>query len=173
MLPDVTFLRQTALLLPSAFLVGLLLFLVTHPRTDPGFGTYAFFTEWSAVRAASLAPEVRFTAQSFVFFAPAYLLTLLFILCISLAERAAFGSEPKVAGSGFRRSFAPVYNVLYLAASAVVVFLGDRLARKHLAGTLVAPLLVAAAPFLAAALAIVPAALLAAPLSLFKRAEAA
>jgi hypothetical protein len=169
----VTFLRQTALLLPSAFLVGLLLFMVTHPRTDPGFGTYAFFTEWGSVRAASLAPEVRFTAQSFVFFAPAYLLTLLFILCISVAERAAFGSGPKAAESSFRRSFAPVYNVIYLAASAVVVFVGDRLARKHLAGTLVAPLLVATAPFAAAALAIVPAALLAAPLSLFRRAEAA
>jgi hypothetical protein len=169
----VTFLRQTALLLPSAFLVGLLLFLVTHPRTDPGFGTYAFFTEWGVARAASLAPEVRFAAQSFVFFAPAYLLMLLFILGISVAERAAFGSGPKAAESSFRRSFAPVYNVLYLAASAVVVFVGDRLARKYLAGTLVAPLLVAVAPFAAGALAIVPAALLAAPLSLFKRAEAA
>ncbi|HEV2063781.1 MAG TPA: hypothetical protein VGS00_04455 [Thermoanaerobaculia bacterium] len=168
-----TFLRQTALLLPSAFLVGLLLFLVTHPRTDPGFGTYAFFTEWGVARAASMAPEVSFAAQSFVFFAPAYLLTLLFIFCIAVAERAAFGSGPKAAESGFRRSFAPVYNVLYLAASGVLVFVGDGLARKHLAGTLVAPLLVAAAPFAAAALAIVPAALLAAPLSLFRRAEAA
>ena len=168
-----TFLRQTALLLPSAFLVGLLLFLVMHPRTDPGFGAYGFFTEWAGARAASLAPEVRLTAQSFVFFAPAYLLTLLFILCISVAERAAFGSRPKAPESGFRRSFAPVYNVLYLAASAVVVFAGDRLTRKYLVGTLVAPLLVAAAPYAAAALAIVPAALLAAPLSLFRRAEAA
>jgi hypothetical protein len=170
---DVTFLRQTALLLPSAFLVGLLVFLVTHPRTDPGFGSYAFFAEWGAVRAASLAPEVRFTVQALVFFAPAYLLTLLFILCISVAERAAFGSVPQVAESGFRRSFAPVYNVLYLAAGAVVVFVGDRLARKYLAGTLVAPLLVAGAPYAAAVLAIVPAALLAAPLSLLKRVEAA
>lgn len=168
-----TFLRQTALLLPSAFLVGLLLFLVTHPRTDPGFGTYAFFAEWGIARVAAQAPEIRFTIQSFVFFGPAYLLTLLFILCISVAERAAFGSGPGASGSGFRRSFAAVYNVLYLAASAVVVFLGDRLARKYLAGTLVAPLLVAAAPYAAAALAIVPAAVLAAPLSLFRRAEAA
>ena len=168
-----TFLRQTALLLPSAFLVGLLVFLVTHARTDPGFGTYAFFAEWGAVRAASMAPEVRFTAQAFVFFAPSYVLALLFILCVSVAERAAFRSGPKAAESGFRRSFAPVYNVLYLVASAVVVFLGDRLARKHLAGTLVAPLLVAAAPYVAAAFAIVPAALLAAPLWLFRRAEAA
>ena len=35
----VTFLRQIALLLPSAFLVGVLLFLLTHGRGDPGFGT--------------------------------------------------------------------------------------------------------------------------------------
>ena len=116
---------------------------------------------------------MRFTAQSFVFFAPTYVLTLLFILCISVAERAAFGSAPGRGESGFRRSFAAVYNVLYLAASAVVVFVGDRMARKYLAGTLVAPLLVAAAPYAAAALAIVPAALLAAPLSLFRRAETA
>lgn len=168
-----TFLRQTALLLPSAFLVALLLFLLTHPRTDPGFGAYSFFTERAGAGAAGVAPEVRFAAQSFVFFGPAYLLTLLFIFCIAVAERAALGPRPKGKQSNFKRSFAPVYNVLYLAASGVLVFVADRLASKHLPGVLVAPLLVAGAPFAAAALAVVPAALLAAPLALFRRVQAA
>ncbi len=168
-----TFLRQTALLLPSAFLVALLLFLLTHPRTDPGFGAYTFFTERAGPGAAGVAPEVRFAAQSFVFFAPAYALTLLFILCIAVAERAALGPKPKGKSNGFKRSFGPVYNVLYLAASGVLVYLADRLANKHLPGVLVAPLLVAGAPFAAAALAVVPAAVLAAPLALFRRVQAA
>lgn len=170
---DVTFLRQAALLLPSAFLVALLVFLVTHPKTDPGFGTYAFFQERAGAGAAAAAPEVRFAAQSFVFFAPAYALTLFFILCVAAGERAAFGSRPKGAGTGFRQSFALVYNVLYLAASGVLVFVGDRLAHKALADLLVAPVLVAFTPFGAAVLAVAPAVLLAAPLALFRRVEAA
>ena len=43
---DVRFLRQAALLLPSAFLLDVLIFLLTHGRKDPGFGTYPFFQEW-------------------------------------------------------------------------------------------------------------------------------
>ena len=73
----------------------------------------------------------------------------------------------------FKKSFGPVYNVLYLAASGVLVFVADRLASKHIPGVLVAPLLVAGAPFAAAGLAVVPAAVLAAPLALFRRVQAA
>lgn len=170
---DVTFFRQAALLLPSAFLVALLLFLLTHPRTDPGFGTYPFFEERAGLKAAAAAPEVRFSAQSFLFFAPAYALTLLFILSVAVAERAVFGPSGRQPRGGFRRSFTPVYNVLYLAASGVLVFAGDRLARRYLPDVLVAPVLVAFAPFGAAALAVLPAALLAGPLALLRRIEAA
>ncbi|MGH9399608.1 MAG: hypothetical protein ACRD00_04525, partial [Thermoanaerobaculia bacterium] len=144
-----------------------------HPRTDPGFGTYPFFEERAGLKAAAAAPEVRFSAQSFLFFAPAYALTLLFILSVAVAERAVFGPSGRQPRGGFRRSFTPVYNVLYLAASGVLLFAGDRLARRYLPDVLVAPVLVAFAPFGAAALAVLPAALLAGPLALLRRIEAA
>ena len=165
-----SFLRQAALLLPSAFLLALLLFLLTHARSDPGFGTYPFFEE-RAGWATSAAPEVRFAAQALVFFLPAYAVTLLFILAVALAERAVFGARPAGGTGGFGRSFASAYNVLFLVASGVLVFAGDRLARKDLPGALVAPVLVAFAPFGAAALAVLPAALLAAPMAFARRWE--
>jgi hypothetical protein len=168
----VTFLRQAALLLPSAFLLALLLFLVTHPKSDPGFGTYPFFEEIAGSWASSAAPEVRFAAQSSLFFFPAYLLTLLFVLCIVLGERAAFGPPAKGPRGGFTRSFAPIFNIVFLVASGVLVFVGDRLASKYVSGALVAPILVAFAPFAAAGAALVPAALLAAPASFLRRNEA-
>jgi hypothetical protein len=166
---DVTFLRQAALLLPSAFLLALLLFLVTHPRTDPGFGTYPFFEERAGAWAASAAPEVRFAAQALIFFLPSYALCLLFILAVSLGERAVFGRRSPGQRGNFSRSFAPVYNVVFLIVTAVMLHLGDRVASRHLAGTLVAPVLVAGAPFAAAAASVVPAALLAAPIALVRR----
>ena len=166
---DVTFLRQAALLLPSAFLLALLLFLLTHPRTDPGFGTYPFFEERAGAWVAKAAPEVRFAVQALVFFLPSYALCLIFILAVSLGERAAFGPRPPGERGRFTRSFAPVYNVLFLAVTGVMLTLGDRVAARHLAGTLVAPVLVAFAPFAAAAAAVLPAALLAAPIALVRR----
>lgn len=167
-----TFLRQAALLLPSAFLLALLLFLVTHPKNDPGFGTYPFFEELAGSWASSSAPEVRFAAQSSLFFVPVYLLTLLFVLAIVLGERAAFGPRPKGPRGGFGRTFAPIFNIVFLLASGVLVFVGDRLAGKYVSGALVAPVLVAFAPFAAAVAALLPAALLAAPAFFLRRAEA-
>lgn len=165
----VTFLRQAALLLPSAFLLALLLFLLTHPRNDPGFGTYPFFQERAGAWAATAAPEVRFAAQASVFFLPAYVLTLLFVLAVAAAERALFGpGRPRPPG-GFGRSFAPIFNVLFLLASGVLVFVGDRLARQYVPGALVAPVLVAFTPFGAAGAAVVPAALMAAAALLHRR----
>jgi hypothetical protein len=166
---DVTFLRQAALLLPSAFLLALLLFLLTHPKTDPGFGTYPFFEERGGAWVAKAAPEVRFAVQSLVFFLPSYALCLIFILAVAVGERAAFGPRRPGERGRFTRSFAPVYNVLFLVVTGVMLYLGDRLAGRYLAGTLVAPVLVAFAPFAAAAAAVVPAALLAAPIALVRR----
>lgn len=158
----VTFLRQAALLLPSAFLLALLLFLLTHPKNDPGFGAYPFFQERAGAWAATAVPEVRFAAQASVFFLPAYVLTLLFVLAVAAAERAAFGPRGPRPPGGFGRSFAPIFNVLFLLASGVLVFAGDRLARQYVPGALVAPILVAFTPFAAAAAAVAPAVLLAA-----------
>ena len=167
-----TFFRQAALLLPSAFLLALLLFLVTHPKNDPGFGTYPFFQEQAGAWVATAAPEVRFAAQAGLFFFPVYVLSLVFILSIALAERATFGPRRAASARSFSRSFEPIFNVLFLIASGVLVFVEDRLADKYVPGALVAPVLVAMAPFAGAAVALLPAALLAIPVVFLRRAEA-
>jgi hypothetical protein len=169
----VTFFRQAALLLPSAFLLGVLLFLLTHARNDPSFGTYPFFDQWSSGRVAAASPEVRFVEQSLLFFLPSYAVALLFILGVSLAEKALFGRRETGRRSGYGRMFGPAFALLFLAASALVVFEGERVAGRLAPGALVAPILVGLAPFLAAAIAVVPAALLAVPLAaVWKRSEA-
>ncbi len=170
MIREVRFLRQAALLLPCAFLLGVLLFLLTHGREDPGFGTYSFFEAWKGGAYVSAEPEARFSEQSFLFFAPAYAVTLLFILSVSAAEIAVFGRRQTARRSAFGRVFAPVFNILFLIATGAVVLVGDHMAARFLPGALVAPVLVAGAPFAAAALAALPAAILAAPLSILRRA---
>lgn len=162
------FLRQAALLLPSAFLLNVLMFLLTHGRKDPGFGTYPFFQEWVG-EAAVAAPEVRFLQQALVFFVPAYLATLLFILTVALAERVLFGPLSKRRASGYGRAFAASYPALLLVASGALMWFGEKAALRQAPGTLIAPLLAAAAPFAAAAAAVLPAAVLAGPLALLAR----
>lgn len=163
-----TFVRQAALLLPSAFLLGVLLFLLTHAHNDPGFGNYPFFEQWSRGRA-TVSPEVRFVEQSLLFFLPAYAVALLFILGVALAEKALFGPRETGRRSGYGKFFGPAFALLFLAASALLVFEGERVADRLAPGALVAPILVGLAPFLAAAIAVVPAALLAAPLAAVRK----
>lgn len=168
-----TFLRQAALLLPSAFLLGVLLFLLTHAHNDPGFANYPFFELWSRGRFASASPEVRFVEQSLFFFLPAYAVALLFILGVALAEKALFAPREARRRSGYGRMFGPAFAPLFLAANALIVFVGERLAGKLAPGALVAPVLAGLAPFLAAAIAVIPAAVLAAALAAArKRSEA-
>jgi hypothetical protein len=162
---EVTFLRQSALLLPSAFLLGVLLFLLTHPHNDPGFGNYPFFDQWAGSRVAAASPELRFLLQSLLFFLPGYVVSLLFLLGIVLAEAALFGRREARPLSRYARAFGPAFAVLFLVASAVIVFEGERAATRLAPGALVAPVLVGLAPFAAAALAALPAALVAAPLA--------
>lgn len=169
MIREVNFFRQAALLLPCAFLLGVLLFLLTHGREDPGFGAYPFFEAWKGGAHVSATPEARFLEQAFVFFAPVYAVTLLFILSVSTAETAVFGSRQAVPRSEYGQVFGAVFNILLLIATGVVVLVGDHTAARLLPGTLVAPVLAAAAPFGAAALAVLPAAILAAPLQALRR----
>ncbi len=164
------FLRQAALLLPSAFLLNVLAFLLTHGRDDPGFGVYPFFQSWAGDASA---PESRFFEQGLVFFAPAYVLCLVFILSVSLAERALFGGRKRRAPSRYGRAFAIVFPGLFLAASVVLFWVGEKAALRQAPGSLVAPLLAAAAPFAAPAAALVPAASLAAPIALLWKASLA
>ena len=166
-----TFLRQSALLLPSAFLLGVLLFLLTHAHNDPGFGNYPFFDQWAGGRFVSASPEMRLLLQSLLFFLPAYAVALLFLLGIVLAEAAMFGPREARRPSGYARAFSPAFAILLLVASPAVVFEGERAAGRLAPGALVAPILVGLAPFAGAALAAVPAALLAAPIAAVRRRE--
>ncbi|MEP6995023.1 MAG: hypothetical protein ABI968_10920 [Acidobacteriota bacterium] len=166
------FLRQAALLLPSAFLLVVLVFLLTHGRKDPGFGTYPFFQQWAGEGVERAAPETRFLEQALVFFLPAYAVSLLFIVSVALAERALFGRKSG-RHSAYGRAFAGAFPVLFLAGSVLVMWFGERLALRQAPGTLVAPLLAAVSPFASAALAVIPAAVVAGPLALLSRASAA
>lgn len=165
------FLRQAALLLPSAFLLNVLVFLLTHGRDDPGFGSYPFFQAWTG--DAPTAPESRFFEQALVFFVPAYVLALLFIVGVTLAERALFGAPARRAASRYRRAFSTAFPALFFAASAILMWVAERQALRQAPGSLVAPLLAAVSPFGAAALAAVPAAAAAGPLALLWKAGAA
>jgi hypothetical protein len=169
----VTFLRQSALLLPSAFLLGVLLFLLTHPHNDPGFGNYPFFDQWAGSRVAAASPELRFLLQSLLFFLPGYAVSLLFLFGIVLAETTLFGRREQRSLSGYARAFGPAFAVLFLVASAAIVFEGERVAARLAPGALVAPVLVGFAPFAAAVLAALPAALVAAPIAAAQRRNAA
>ncbi|HKA35310.1 MAG TPA: hypothetical protein VKH43_00725 [Thermoanaerobaculia bacterium] len=165
-----TFFRQAALLLPSAFLIAVLLFLLTHGHQDPGFGTYPFFEQLRAGKPAPASPEIRFLEQSLLFFLPAYAAVLLFILGIWLAERGLFGKRRgEDRKSSYGRAFGGLFAVLFLIASGIAVFEGEKVAARVAPGSLVAPLLVAAAPFAGAAAAAIPAAVLALPLALVRR----
>ena len=168
---DVRFLRQAALLLPSAFLLDVLIFLLTHGRKDPGFGTYPFFQEWVGEGSVA-APEVRFLQQALVFFVPAYLATLLFILSVAVAERVLFGTRSK-RPSRYGRAFAAAFPALFLVASGLLMWFGEKAALRQAPGTLIAPLLAAAVPFAAAGAAVLPAAVVAGPLALLAKVNTA
>jgi hypothetical protein len=167
---DVKFLRYTALLLPSAFLLNVLLFLLTHGRSDPGFGTYPFFQDWLGGAASAAAPETRFLEQASIFFAPAYAVALLFILSVALAERAVFGPRKRRKPSGYGRAFGAAFPVLFLVSSVVLMWLATDYAGRVAPGSLVAPLVAAVVPFGAAAVALLPAAAAAGPMALVRRA---
>jgi hypothetical protein len=166
----VRFLRQAALLLPSAYLLDVLVFLLTHGRTDPGFGTYPFFQAWAAEHGAAKSPELRFLLQSAVFFVPAYLATLFFVLAIAAGERALFGRRAVRKSNAYTRAFGITFPLLYLAASVGLLWWAERMALRQAPGSLIAPLLAAAAPFAAAPAALLPAALVAGPIALVERA---
>lgn len=168
-----SFFRRAALMLPSAFLSGVLLFLLTHGHADPGFGTYPFFEQWAGGALLARTPEARFVEQSLLFFVPIYVLALLFVLFVAVAENGVFGRRPQAEPSAYRRAFARVFLVAFLALNLALVVAGERAVSALAPGALVAPLLVAAAPFAAAAAALIPSAVLAFPFAAFLRASAA
>ncbi len=166
-----TFLRQIALLLPSAFLLGVLLFLLTHGRGDPALATYPFLEAWLGPPGTGRGtPEVRFLIQTALFFLPAYLAALLLVFGVTLAERAVFGRSASASASGYRSSFAAAFSVLFLGVTGALVFWGNAVASRKAPGALVAPLVVGLAPFAAGAVAVLPAAVLAGPIAALRKA---
>lgn len=163
------FLRQAALLLPSAFLLGVLLFLLTHGRKDPGYAAYPFFQEWAGEGTFATSPEARFLGQALVFFLPAYAVTLLFLLAIALAERTLFGPRKVRKTGSFGRAFGSTYPVVFLLGSVFAMWIGERLLLRQAPGALVAPLMAAVAPFVGAGLAALPALVLAGPVALVQK----
>ena len=149
----------------------MLVFLLTHGRDDPGFGVYPFFQSWAGEGAPS--PESRFFEQAVLFFIPAYVLALLFVLAVTLAERALFGPSRKLVPSRYGRAFAAAFPALFFAASVVLMMVVERLALRQAPGSLVAPVLAAAAPFAAGVVALVPALVAAAPLAFLWKVAAA
>ena len=164
-----TFFRQLALLLPSAFLLGVLLFLLTHGHADPGFAPYPFFEQRLGAGIASWTPEIRFLVQAGLLFAPLYALALLFVAGVAAAERAVFRPAAS-AGSPYRRAFAALFPVLFLAASGALVLWADRALARAAPGAPLAPVVAAVAPFVAGGAALLPAAALAFPASVLRRA---
>ena len=149
----------------------MLVFLLTHGRDDPGFGAYPFFQSWTGEAAPS--PESRFFEQALLFFIPAYVLALVFVLGVSVAERAFFGRPRKGAPSRYGRAFGAAFPALFLAASVALMLIVEHLALRQAPGSLVAPVLAAGAPFAAGAVALLPAAVAAAPLAFLWKVGAA
>ena len=170
---DVRFLRQAALLLPSAFLLCVLLFLLTHGRQDPGYGAYPFFQEWTGTGVFATSPEARLLGPALVFFLPAYVVMLLFLLAIAVGERALFGKRKTARAGAFTRAYASTYPVVFLLCSVIAMWIGERTVLRQAPGALVAPLIAAVAPFAGAVLAAIPAAALAGPVALLQKVSAA
>ncbi len=94
---------------------------------------------------------------------PAYLATLLFILSVALGERVLFGARSKRRSSAYGRAFAAAFPALFLVASGVPMWFGEKAALRQAPGALIAPLLAAVVPFAAAGAAVLPAAVVAGP----------
>ena len=120
----------------------------------------------------SKAEIVEILMQSAVFFVPAFLAALLFVLAIAAGERALFGRRPARKTNAYSRAFGVAFPLLYLAASVALLWWAERAALRQAPGSLIAPLLAALAPFGAAPAALVPAAVVAGLIALVGKAAA-
>ena len=95
------------------------------------------------------------------------------ILGVTLAERALFGRPARRPPSRYGRAFGAAFPAMFFVASALLMALAEREALKQAPGSLIAPLLAAAAPFVAGGAAVIPAAAAAAPLAFLWKAGGA
>jgi len=164
----VTFLRNCALLLPAGFLVAAFVFLLGHGPRDPALAVFPFVGEWIGADRLAKSPELSFLFQSSMLFLPAYVLWLLLVLLVVLAERALFGPTERAPGllhRTFSRSCVFFLFVLCGAAGATSGAVKRKLKTEGPVGVAV----VAASPFLAGLVAPIPAIALSLPLAGFLR----
>jgi hypothetical protein len=153
--------RNSVLVLPTSFLLGALIFILTHGRNQPGYEAFPFLRDLLGPSRIPSTPELRFLVQAGLVFLPAYLFVLVILLLTAAAERAIFGPAPARGAGLYGRALAPTYLVFYFLATVVIV-LGTGSVRRVIGSDFpVAPAVVAAAPFLAA-FAALPAAAIAA-----------
>jgi hypothetical protein len=164
----VTFLRNCALLLPAAFLLAALSFLLTHGRQDSALSVYPFLGDWfGGASRLPESPQVRFLLQASLLFLAPYILWISLVGLVTAAERGLWGARGRSAPGVFRRTFSGLYVVLFLLLAAVLGASVDGLKKRLPSDVQVAPAAVAAAPFVAAAAAFAPALLAAFPVAGF------
>ncbi len=164
-----TFLRNSALLLPAGFLVAAFVFLITHDPQDPALAVYPFIGEWIGAERLPRSPEVSFLVQAAILFLVPYVLWLALAGLVVLADRAIFGPLDGRAPGLLRVTFARLSVFFLLLFSGAVGGSTAFLKRKVGGEASVGALAVAGAPFLAGALAPIPAFALSLPLAGFLR----
>lgn len=162
-----TFFRNCALLLPAAFLLAALSFLLAHGRQDPALAVYPFLGDWVGAGRLPSAPQTRFLLETALLFLAPYLLWLSLVLLVALAERGLWGPPDHRPAGLFRGIFSGAYLALFLLLAAVLGGGVDALKKKMPGDVQIAPAVVAAAPFLAGAAALIPALLIALPVAGF------
>ncbi|MGH9442612.1 MAG: hypothetical protein ACRD16_10100 [Thermoanaerobaculia bacterium] len=159
------FFRACSWILPSAFLVALLAFLLTHGPDDPALAVYPFFRDWIGPEHLPRSAEVGFFLESTVLFLFPYAFWLAFLLLVGLAERAVFGRSAAGEAGPFRATFSRLYVALLLVGAGVLGASTGLLRRKLGGDTQVGAVAVAAAPFASSAAMVVPAFVLAIPVA--------
>ncbi len=162
-----TFLRNCALLLPAAYLLAALSFLLVHGRQDAVLAVYPFLGDWVGWSRLPDSPQSRFLLQTTLLFLVPYLLWNSLLVLVISAEWGLWGRRERRPAGMFRRLFSAIYVALFLLLSAAIGASTEALRRRLPADVHAGPAAVAAAPFVAAAAAFLPALLAALPVAGF------
>ena len=159
-----TFLRNCALLLPAGFLVAAFVFLISHGPQDPALAVFPFIGEWIGADRLPKSPEVSFLFQSAALFVPPYVLWLVLVLLVVLAERALYGRAGRAPGLLHRTFSRACVFFLFLLCGVAGGASGAVKRRLKTEGP-VGVAVVAAAPFVAGLAAPIPAIVVSLPLA--------
>jgi hypothetical protein len=170
--------RAFLLVLPAAFLLVLLAYLVAHPGAAEAFVAYPFLAE-SLGAWVSKRPVIRFVLTSVVFFVPLYLVTglLLFVADAGVSAAAPLWGKGKLKRPATGPPPESRWGFVVVSLTAAVAF-GVLLHRVAHGGELpggvnVSPLFVVIAAFGAVALGLAAAGLAALPRAVARRLGAA